>query len=26
MARPTSIYVCSACGQESIRWAGRCPG
>ena len=26
MARPTSIHVCSACGHESPRWAGRCPG
>jgi DNA repair protein RadA/Sms len=26
MPRPTSIHVCSACGHESARWAGRCPG
>ena len=26
MPRPTSIHVCSACGHESTRWAGRCPG
>ncbi|MEA2548713.1 MAG: hypothetical protein QOE42_1311, partial [Chloroflexota bacterium] len=26
MPRPTSIYVCSACGQISPRWEGRCPG
>ena len=26
MPRPTSIHVCSACGHESSRWAGRCPG
>ncbi len=26
MARPASIHVCSACGQETARWAGRCPG
>jgi DNA repair protein RadA/Sms len=26
MPRPTSIHVCAACGQESPRWAGRCPG
>ncbi len=26
MARPTSIHVCSACGHETTRWAGRCPG
>jgi DNA repair protein RadA/Sms len=24
--RPTSIHVCSACGHETARWAGRCPG
>ena len=26
MPRPTSIHVCSACGHESSRWAGQCPG
>jgi DNA repair protein RadA/Sms len=26
MPRPTSVYVCSACGQESPKWHGRCPG
>jgi DNA repair protein RadA/Sms len=26
MARATSIYVCSACGHETARWAGQCPG
>jgi DNA repair protein RadA/Sms len=26
MARPTSIHICSACGHETARWAGRCPG
>jgi DNA repair protein RadA/Sms len=26
MARPASIHVCSACGHESARWAGQCPG
>src|SRR5437868_2887165 len=26
MARPASIHVCSACGHETARWAGRCPG
>ena len=26
MARPTSIHVCSACGHETPRWAGQCPG
>src|SRR6202046_3069644 len=24
--RSASIYVCSACGHETARWAGRCPG
>src|SRR5450755_3389363 len=26
MARPSSIHVCSACGHQTARWAGRCPG
>jgi len=26
MARPISIHVCSACGHETPRWAGQCPG
>jgi DNA repair protein RadA/Sms len=26
MARATSIHVCSACGYETARWAGQCPG
>ncbi len=26
MPRPSSIHVCSACGHETTRWAGRCPG
>jgi DNA repair protein RadA/Sms len=26
MPRPTTIHVCSACGHEASRWAGRCPG
>jgi DNA repair protein RadA/Sms len=26
MARSSSIHVCSACGHETARWAGRCPG
>ena len=26
MPRPTTIHVCSACGHETPRWAGRCPG
>jgi DNA repair protein RadA/Sms len=26
MARATTIHVCSACGHETPRWAGQCPG
>ncbi|MGH2889934.1 MAG: DNA repair protein RadA, partial [Solirubrobacteraceae bacterium] len=26
MPRPASVHICSACGHESARWAGRCPG
>src|ERR1700744_2956259 len=26
MPRPASIHVCSACGHESPRWNGQCPG
>lgn len=26
MARATSVFVCSQCGEESARWAGQCPG
>src|SRR5947209_18280783 len=26
MARGASIHVCSACGHETPRWAGQCPG
>ena len=26
MPRSSSIYVCSACGNESVRWEGRCNG
>ncbi|MHB1572190.1 MAG: ATPase domain-containing protein, partial [Solirubrobacteraceae bacterium] len=26
MPRPNSVHVCSACGHETARWAGRCPG
>src|SRR5262249_41995368 len=26
MPRPSSIHVCSACGHETVRWAGQCPG
>lgn len=25
MAKPRSVYSCSACGFESARWLGRCP-
>jgi DNA repair protein RadA/Sms len=25
MARPTSAFVCSACGSESAKWHGQCP-
>jgi DNA repair protein RadA/Sms len=24
MAKPKLVYVCSACGAESLRWAGQC--
>jgi DNA repair protein RadA/Sms len=26
MPKPTSVHICSACGHETARWAGRCPG
>src|SRR4051794_15643998 len=26
MPRPTTIHVCSACGQQEARWHGQCPG
>jgi len=26
MARTASVHVCSACGQETPRWSGQCPG
>src|ERR1700749_438380 len=26
MPRATTIHVCSACGHQTPRWAGRCPG
>jgi DNA repair protein RadA/Sms len=26
MARPTTTYLCSACGSQAARWAGRCAG
>lgn len=25
MAKAKSVYVCSACGYESVRWYGKCP-
>ena len=26
MAKAKTVYACGACGYESPRWAGRCPG
>src|SRR6186997_2545150 len=26
MPRPTTIFACSACGHETARWHGQCPG
>src|SRR4051794_41930591 len=26
MARPTTVFVCAACGTESAKWHGQCPG
>jgi DNA repair protein RadA/Sms len=26
MARPSTAFVCSACGTESAKWHGQCPG
>lgn len=26
MPKPKKSYVCSACGYESVRWYGKCPG
>jgi DNA repair protein RadA/Sms len=26
MAKVRSVFFCSACGHESLRWLGRCPG
>jgi len=26
MAKAHSVFFCSACGHESLRWLGRCPG
>ena len=25
MARPSTVFMCSECGGESLRWAGQCP-
>lgn len=25
MAKTKTVYVCSECGQESVKWVGRCP-
>src|SRR3954451_8394937 len=26
MPRPSTIHVCTACGQTEARWHGQCPG
>jgi DNA repair protein RadA/Sms len=26
MTRPQTSFVCTSCGQASLRWVGRCPG
>ena len=26
MAHSATVFVCSACGHESVKWHGRCPG
>ncbi len=26
MAKPVASFACTACGQASLRWMGRCPG
>src|SRR3954447_16080853 len=26
MPRATTVFTCSACGHESARWHGQCPG
>ena len=26
MAKIKSLYVCSQCGHESVKWYGKCPG
>src|SRR5689334_12632784 len=25
MARPNPVFVCSACGGETLKWQGQCP-
>ena len=25
MAKPSTVFVCSNCGNESSKWFGRCP-
>ena len=25
MPRPVSVFVCSACGGETLKWQGQCP-
>jgi len=25
MARPNTVFVCSSCGGETLKWAGQCP-
>ena len=25
MAKDRTVYVCDYCGQESVRWVGKCP-
>ncbi len=26
MAKPKTVYICSACGMDSPQWLGKCPG
>src|SRR5215218_4079016 len=26
MAKPSTVFVCAACGTESAKWHGQCPG
>jgi DNA repair protein RadA/Sms len=26
MAKSKTLYICQECGQESVRWLGKCPG